>query len=297
MLHLNIKNYFLYKEQNLFFPKKAIGGKKAYKFNVASKEKKLKKTRYRDTPFLKQIGQHCQALRKKKGYSIDRLAKESDRLSTSVIHRLETGESPVNLLGIFRYAQALGVHPKTLLDVDLSKLEPGGRSLRSLRTVKLISTDDPKAKKDAFKNLLPVYSLKAAAGYFGTGEDVTPEGWIKVESPSGLDRDMFVARAVGDSMLPKIHDGDLLVFRANPPGSRQGKTVLVQYRGPADPETGGSYTVKQYHSSKSISPDGKWQHKQITLKPFNPEYEPIILSPNDESDFRLIAEFLFVLEK
>ena len=45
-------------------------------------------------------------------------------------------------------------------------------------------------------------------------------------------------RAVGRSMEPMIHDGDFLVFRANPVGTRQGKIVLAQYRGPADPETG-----------------------------------------------------------
>ncbi len=51
-------------------------------------------------------------------------------------------------------------------------------------------------------------------------------------------------------MLPRIHSGDLLVFRADPSGSKQGRVVLAQYRGPADPDTGGSYTVKQYGSSK-----------------------------------------------
>jgi SOS-response transcriptional repressor LexA len=266
---------------------------------VATKEKKLKKPRFRDTPFLKQIGQHCQALRKKKGYSIDRLAKESERLSTSVIHRLETGESPVNLLAIFRYAQALGVHPKVLLDIELTEAgaESSPRTSKNQRSLKLVSVDDPRIKKERFKSLLPVYSLKAAAGYFGASEEVIPEGWIQVDGAQTLDHDMFVARAVGDSMLPTIRNGDLLVFRAQPSGSRQGKIVLVQYRGPADPETGGSYTVKQYQSSKSIGSDGRWHHKQITLKPLNPEYEPIVLSPQNENDFEVIAEFLFVLKK
>jgi len=30
---------------------------------------------------------------------------------------------------------------------------------------------------EAFKTLLPLYTLKAAAGYFGSGEAVEPEGW------------------------------------------------------------------------------------------------------------------------
>lgn len=160
-----------------------------------------------------------------------------------------------------------------------------------------VAPEDPRVKKEAFVKLLPVFSLKAAAGYFGHGEEVRPEGWVEVKEPCWkLDRGMFVARAVGNSMAPRIQSGDLLVFRAAPEGSRQGKILLVQYRGPEDPETGGSYTVKEYRSTKTISPDGTWFHHQITLNPLNPEFEPIALSPRDEADFRVIAEYLFTLE-
>ena len=65
-----------------------------------------------------------------------------------------------------------------------------------------------------------------------------------------LNKRMFVCRAVGRSMEPAIRDGDYLVFRANPTGTRQGKVVLAQYRGPADPDVGGAFTVKRYSSEK-----------------------------------------------
>ena len=65
-----------------------------------------------------------------------------------------------------------------------------------------------------------------------------------------LDERMFVCRAVGRSMEPTIRDGDYVVFRAKPVGTRQGKIVLAQYRGPADPDTGGAFTVKRYSSEK-----------------------------------------------
>ena len=89
---------------------------------------------------------------------------------------------------------------------------------------------------------------KAAAGYFGQGESVEPEGGIEAEGLGRLSEQMFVCRAVGRSMEPAIRDGDFLVFRAKPAGSRSGKTVLVQYRGPADPDTDGAFTVKRYSS-------------------------------------------------
>lgn len=161
--------------------------------------------------------------------------------------------------------------------------------------LRLISLEDERVKREAFKTLLPLYSLKAAAGYFGNGEAVEPEGWIEASSLGRLDEQMFVCRAVGQSMEPTIRDGDYLVFRARPAGTRQGKIVLVQYRGPADPETGGSFTVKRYSSEKEADEEGGWRHTRVTLSPTNPEYSPIVLTGRDAESVQVVAEFLTVL--
>ncbi len=158
----------------------------------------------------------------------------------------------------------------------------------------VISLEDARVKREAFKSLLPLYTLKAAAGYFGSGEAVEPEGWVDASSVGKLDEGMFVARAVGRSMEPRIPDGSLCVFRANPQGSRQGKIVLVQYRGAADPDTGGAFTVKRYRSEKVGDGDG-WRHEQITLEPINAEYKPIVLRPQSEGDVAVVAELVGVL--
>jgi DUF2075 family protein len=159
-----------------------------------------------------------------------------------------------------------------------------------MRKIYRILADIEEHKK--FRDHLPVYSLQAAAGYFGDGKAVDPEGWIEVAGFGRLDKRMFVARALGRSMEPRIHDGDLLVFRSHPVGSRQRKIVLVQYHGLADPETGGSYTVKRYRSEKSPSVESEWKHTKITLEPLNPEFEPIILEPEDEGAIQVIAEYI-----
>ncbi len=163
----------------------------------------------------------------------------------------------------------------------------------------LYSLQDGRVKKYAFKTLLPVYSLKAAAGYFGAGEAVEaePEGWIEAEGIGRLDKKMFVVRAVGRSMEPTIYDSDLLVFRKDPQGSRQGKIVLVQYRGPADPETGGSYTVKKYSSQKVADGDSEWRHEKIVLMPLNKSYQAIVLPPQEDGDFRVLGEFVSTLRR
>jgi hypothetical protein len=78
-------------------------------------------------------------------------------------------------------------------------------------------------------------------------------------------------------------------------GSRQGKTVLVQLREAADPETGQRYTIKRYESEKAN--DGEsWRHVRITLKPLNPDFEPIVLAAADEEQLQVVAEVVEVLE-
>jgi type III restriction enzyme len=172
-------------------------------------------------------------------------------------------------------------------------LEPG--SAEAKPALRIFPIDDPITWDEAFKTMLPLYSLKAAAGYFGGGELVEPEGWVRVERAGTLDDKMFVARAVGRSMEPRIHDGDFCVFRADVVGSREGKIVLVQYRGPEDPETGGSYTVKKYSSEMAPSEEDSWRHTRIILSPLNTEYEPMVLTPESEDHVQVVGELLNVL--
>lgn len=189
----------------------------------------------------------------------------------------------MTITALYRYAQALQVDVKSLFDfsftVDKNKK-------------KIIPPNDPRAEKEAFKTLLPLYSLKAAAGHFGQSMEVEPLGWLEIKGRP-LSKDMFVAQALGHSMEPKIQDGDFIVFRAQPEGSRQGKIVLAQYRGPADPETGGSYTIKLYSSLKKLDEEGTEFRQQIVLSPLNQDYEPIHLSPAQDDELQVIAEYLF----
>ncbi len=161
--------------------------------------------------------------------------------------------------------------------------------------LKLFPLEDPYISGQAFKTLLPLYSLKAAAGYFGEGEAVEPEGWVDASAVGKLDEQMFVARVAGRSMEPQLHDGDYCVFRAKPKGPRGTRIVLAQYRGPADPDTDGSFTVKRYSSEKVYRPDGKWRHTRVTLSPLNPDFAPIILEVKDEASVTIVAELVAVL--
>lgn len=70
--------------------------------------------------------------------------------------------------------------------------------------------------------------------------------------------------------------------------------MLVQLRDGADPETGQRYTVKRYESKKTHAGDS-WRHATITLKPINPDFEPIVLTGADKQDLRVVAELIEVL--
>ena len=148
-----------------------------------------------------------------------------------------------------------------------------------------------------FVDFLPVYSIKAACGYFGEGEIVENTGWMKVEGlGKKLNRNMFIVRAKGHSMEPKIHDGDYCVFQANPGGTRKDKIVLVQHVNYYDAEYSGAYSIKKYSSKKLYDMSGNWSHESIELIPLNKDYNAIIIDESDAESFKVVGEFIGVVK-
>jgi type I restriction enzyme R subunit len=147
-----------------------------------------------------------------------------------------------------------------------------------------------------YVSCLPFVPLKFAAGAFGNSGYLEDENWewAEVEAKHRLRRGMFVAQVVGKSMEPAIPDGSYCLFASPVEGSRQGKTVLVQLRDSFDPETGERYTVKQYESEK-VGDGDSWRHSKITLKPLNPNFDPIVLTEDLEGQVQVIAECVEVL--
>lgn len=140
---------------------------------------------------------------------------------------------------------------------------------------------------------IPLYTLRAACGYFEDGEVPEEEGWVDA-SNNGFTPDPkrhFVIHAKGNSMLPKIKDGDLCVFEWYRAGSRNGEIVLTQ-SSEFDSEYGGKYTIKKYHSEKVMTEEGL-QHSKIELIPLNKDYNVIEL--DEENEYRTIGVFKCVL--
>ena len=142
---------------------------------------------------------------------------------------------------------------------------------------------------------IPLYTLRAACGYFEDGEVPEEEGWVDA-SGNGFTPDPkrhFVIHAKGNSMLPKIKDGDLCVFEWYRAGSRNGEIVLTQ-SSEFDSEYGGKYTIKKYHSEKVVTEEG-WQHSKVELIPLNKHFDVIEL--NEEEEYRTIGILKCVLLK
>jgi SOS-response transcriptional repressor LexA len=154
----------------------------------------------------------------------------------------------------------------------------------------LLSSPPPRAR---FTTHVPVYDLTAAAGFWGP-ESVPEEiGWTEVPGVA-VKPGMFVARVTGTSMEPLIPDGSWCLFRPCPAGSREGRIVIVQFASLGAGENGGRFTVKKYHSEKTVTTDG-WRHNRIQLLPVNPSFEPITLDPENTDALTIVGEYVGLL--
>jgi SOS-response transcriptional repressor LexA len=157
---------------------------------------------------------------------------------------------------------------------------------------KLLLVASPPAH-ERFVQYVPVYDLEAAAGLWGPDHAPSEVGWTPIVNRR-LKPGMFVSRIVGHSMEAKIPSGAYCLFRECPAGSREGRIVLVQFHSMSDSEGGGRYTVKKYHSDKTITEEG-WSHQQIELRPLNPAYQAILVTEVEAPELKIVGEFVSVV--
>jgi hypothetical protein len=98
-------------------------------------------------------------------------------------------------------------------------------------------------------------------------------------------------------MNQKIPNGAYCLFEEYTGGTREGKIVLVQSTAIQDSDFGSGYTIKEYHSKKQTTGES-WLHETITLKPLsdNPDYQPIVLQADAETEFKVIGIFNRVIQ-
>lgn len=149
---------------------------------------------------------------------------------------------------------------------------------------------------ERFKTCVPLVELRAAAGTWSdeqesvTELDAAEQDWVAWDDAPKLGKDMFVARVDGRSMEPQIPNGAFCLFRKVDEPSAPDKAVLVRHNGVADSDTGGQFTVKRYRTERK-----KGKTTRIVLEAANPDYPPLIITPEEGAEVRVIAEVIAVL--
>lgn len=179
---------------------------------------------------------------------------------------------------------------------DTAEFETINAYSRSYRGLDLPVVSFEQAKP--YQGYVPIFDLEVAAGGFSDQQGLENAGnpedseWVQLPGHINTTQGMFVTRVVGESMNKRIINGSWCLFKANPGGSRNGKVVLVQHRDIEDPDHGGTYTVKTYHSEK-IEEDGVLVNQRIILKPETNAYgySPIVIE-DDGEELVVVGELL-----
>lgn len=243
--------------------------------------------RYKNDAFLKALGEHCKRLREKRGYSMDRMAKEGESMSPATIDRLEKGQSDSQVLVLLRYAEILGLSISDLF--SFSKDFPN-----LLKDSRIIPYEEGSRPPSGH---VPVYPLKVAAGSFSHKENISvtePIGWVDANIRTGS-QDYFASFIKGESMQPLIPDASLCLFRRYTGGSRQGRIFLIQARGLQDHETGEAFVIKKYHRLTPPRTAHSEEPAVIHLISENPKFSPIVLVGLQEGEVQTLAEFIRIL--
>lgn len=122
---------------------------------------------------------------------------------------------------------------------------------------------------------VPIYSSLSCGT--GTWVDEIPEDFISIPESMMFHGKAFANFAEGDSMEPKIRNGDLLIFQETPvvPSGSVGSFSLND-----------AYYCKRF---KQLADGSCWLFSD------NPEYDPIPIKPND--DFRTLGIYKLKLSK
>jgi repressor LexA len=160
-------------------------------------------------------------------------------------------------------AISIGVKSPRAVSFHLEQMEKNGyirRTPEGSRNIVIISKDPNNPTSDLIK--VPLCGWTAGGEAIYAEENIID--WIPISArffKTGND-EIFLLKVRGNSMAPKIEDGDVVVVRKQYRAS-YGETVVALL------ET--DTTVKKYLP----------QQNQIILQPINEEFEPIVVPPDE----------------
>lgn len=224
--------------------------------------------------FNKQRGSRIESLRANKGISQLELAKMLGYKSDSTISKWESGASIPTGTKIVKLAQVLGTSTNYILygveKPAVSDIQSIYDDLNDINKKKVV--DLALALRDK-QNRKPIQMTTVfITGFVSAGNGVMQDDYVDAEItiPSNEVPDEFdsIAKVIGESMSPKIKDGDLLFIKHTPQVENNDIAIF---------QVNGENYVKQFKSNGTPY-----------LKSLNPDYDNVYLSEND--DIRTIGE-------
>lgn len=195
---------------------------------------------------MKSVGDRIREKRESLGMSQEELAKKLGYKSRSSINKIETDERNLTQSKIKSIADALLTTPSYIMGWD----EP---------------------KEEIPSNFRPMPEMRQIPriGRIACGEPITAEENIEGydETPAGWHAD-FSLLCVGDSMSPKIEDGDIVAIRCQPQVNN-GEIAAVRI--------GDEATLKMVFIHQDY----------IELRPVNPTYPSIIRRLEEMEEIRI----------
>lgn len=203
----------------------------------------------------RRISERIRAARKFRGWSQSQLAKAIG-LSLRAVQRYEAGETIPKTPVLAAIARVLNINEKWLITGEGEMLKKLEQDLDKIPVL-----------------YVPLLNQVPAGPPYIPGDDMI-EDYIPVPSIVS-DPEIFGLRVVGDSMHPRIRNGDVVVISPNSEVI-SGDIAVVRIN--------GEITVKQV----------KIADNSIILLPANPSYDPIVAQP---SEVEIVGKVVLVISK
>ncbi len=204
------------------------------------------------------IGDRIKEARLKKGLSQSELAKQIGYQTKGAISRIENNSNAFPIEKLPQFAKALNVSESYLLGLD----------------------EDPDLLPETITlsgaNVEYPVLAEIKAGYDGVAVEVNSGDTITIprEFIKGDPQDYFVIKAKGDSMYPKIADGDFVLVRRQD-SVDSGRIAVIIYNS-------DDATIKRVNYVAGEN----W----LELEPFNRLYAPMRISGSDVSLCKILGQ-------
>lgn len=208
------------------------------------------------------IGERIKKLRTEQGMSQDELASKVGYKTRSAVNKIELGERDVKHSQVIEFANALNTSPNYLMgwEDNPMKEEPNANMILP-----------PK-----FYNI-PLYeSVSAGFGHYADSQ-ILEYIQLYIDS-SSVARDTLAIKVKGDSMYPKIEDGDI---------------ILVQITGTIESGRIGVVMIGEDAFVKRI----EYDRKSLRLISINPEYSPKIFTGKEAESVQIVGRVYRIIKE